>query len=282
MPNQENNDRICIICGLTCNTAQVLTNGKVYHRNCYEKVLHCLDKADSKIAECKREIYNLQQKIRAEETIRAKMSQFFSGHQSKRPVYEKKIKRLQLYLNDVTRKRDRLEVKQKKKLTYIYNYYPTQPPDWEIRRTLILERDNNTCQRCSADNYQSTLHVHHKIPLGRGGHNTIDNLVILCEACHQRAHGVRKFSERESKETYFSQNLKILNKAITEELLVYFHYQKYEGEKSLRTIAPYAFEKIGRSLCVKGFCYLRDENRTFAIRRMTGLKIVDSVVAGFG
>ncbi|WP_417064451.1 HNH endonuclease [Gordonibacter urolithinfaciens] len=33
--------------------------------------------------------------------------------------------------------------------------------------------------------------VHHIVPLSRGGSNQDTNAVLLCEACHRRAHGCR-------------------------------------------------------------------------------------------
>lgn len=56
---------------------------------------------------------------------------------------------------------------------------------------------------------------------------------------------------------------------------VHFNYRKYEGERSERTIYPESFKKIGTSLCVRGYCTLRNEDRTFAIKRITKLQMVD-------
>lgn len=62
-------------------------------------------------------------------------------------------------------------------------------------------------------------------------------------------------------------------------LLIKFNYQKSryfnDGEHSLRTIRPYSIELIGKdeSKCVRGYCYLRGEDRKFAISRITNLVI---------
>ena len=59
--------------------------------------------------------------------------------------------------------------------------------------------------------------------------------------------------------------------------LIQFKYQKSEifnsGEISFRTIKPHGFEKIGKSLCVKGHCYLRGADRTFSLERISELII---------
>jgi len=47
------------------------------------------------------------------------------------------------------------------------------------------ERDNNRCVRCGCNN---GLHIHHIIPLSKGGGHELKNLVTLCEDCHRMAH----------------------------------------------------------------------------------------------
>ncbi len=59
--------------------------------------------------------------------------------------------------------------------------------DWISIRNNVLERDNFECQEFNA--YCSdTLHVHHIIPLSKGGTNAIDNLITLCEYHHSLKH----------------------------------------------------------------------------------------------
>lgn len=62
------------------------------------------------------------------------------------------------------------------------------PDDWERLRTAVRKRDNNECQSCP-NNEGRTLNVHHIVPLGCGGTNTISNLITLCSRCHGRVHG---------------------------------------------------------------------------------------------
>lgn len=64
------------------------------------------------------------------------------------------------------------------------------PEDWSELRQVVLERDNHRCQGCGngivdADEH----HVHHIVPLGCGGTNTLRNLITLCDECHGRIHG---------------------------------------------------------------------------------------------
>jgi len=60
------------------------------------------------------------------------------------------------------------------------------PEDWDEIRRRILERDSYTCCNCWATN--TTLHVHHIVPLSCGGSSQDSNLVVLCENCHKSIH----------------------------------------------------------------------------------------------
>lgn len=66
------------------------------------------------------------------------------------------------------------------------------PPndEWQALREVVLERDDYRCQGCGngvAD--AAEHHVHHIVPLGAGGTNTLRNLITLCDECHGRVHG---------------------------------------------------------------------------------------------
>jgi hypothetical protein len=63
-----------------------------------------------------------------------------------------------------------------------------KPPFWNVIRRLALDRDDHQCQFCGSS---SDLSVHHIIPLSVGGDSTLDNLRVLCHACHQKEHGNR-------------------------------------------------------------------------------------------
>jgi hypothetical protein len=69
----------------------------------------------------------------------------------------------------------------------------TKLPKKLKRRT--LERDDNLCVRCGS---QDDLHVHHVIPMSKGGSHDMDNLAALCDECHRIAHGGRDMQEHEN------------------------------------------------------------------------------------
>lgn len=55
-------------------------------------------------------------------------------------------------------------------------------------RSLVLERDEYTCQICGK-HATSRLHVHHILKRKEGGTDHLDNLVTVCSGCHKKADG---------------------------------------------------------------------------------------------
>lgn len=64
--------------------------------------------------------------------------------------------------------------------------YPEEN-EWQELREVVLDRDGEQCQGCGTKDAE--LHVHHIVPLGCGGTNTLRNLITLCDGCHGRIHG---------------------------------------------------------------------------------------------
>jgi len=67
----------------------------------------------------------------------------------------------------------------------------TANSDWRQLREQILRRDQYRCQHCGRHEgmYSSTdLQAHHIQPVSRGGEGTAENLITLCNRCHNRLH----------------------------------------------------------------------------------------------
>ena len=64
-------------------------------------------------------------------------------------------------------------------LSYVFSY---QRDDWELVKRATLIRDDYTCSKCGG---KELLEVHHRDGTSR---NDPDNLVTLCQKCHQEAH----------------------------------------------------------------------------------------------
>lgn len=160
----------------------------------------------------------------------------------------------------------------------IYDYYLTYPPDWEERKIEILQR-GKFCQNCGN---HSRLHVHHDIPLGKGGTNKQDNLILLCEVCHKKTHGVHDFkNEFGDVSGALNDRIDVIRKAIFESRVIEFYYKKPTDASFIkRIVTPYEMlaiphhDGINSTLCVRGYCSLREAERTFALKRMKKLKIL--------
>jgi predicted restriction endonuclease len=60
-------------------------------------------------------------------------------------------------------------------------------PRWQKMRLEILLRDNFKCRSCGCD--ENTLHVHHlKYTSNEPWEEESDNLITLCELCHEALH----------------------------------------------------------------------------------------------
>ncbi|MEJ5328963.1 MAG: HNH endonuclease signature motif containing protein [Desulfobaccales bacterium] len=61
----------------------------------------------------------------------------------------------------------------------IFNNWPGYPPFWQYLRQIVMERDGNRCQVSGCPS-RVELHIHHKIPVSKGGQHIPENLITLC------------------------------------------------------------------------------------------------------
>lgn len=72
------------------------------------------------------------------------------------------------------------------------------PKNWDEIRRAVLERDRYKC--CNNPTHVSQeLHVHHVVPITRGGTHQLSNLITLCDDCHKKVHP--HLNEDETNET---------------------------------------------------------------------------------
>ena len=55
------------------------------------------------------------------------------------------------------------------------------------KRRAVYAREGYRCALCDNGRY---LQVHHVIPRGEGGSDSLHNLICLCSTCHMHCHGV--------------------------------------------------------------------------------------------
>jgi hypothetical protein len=64
-----------------------------------------------------------------------------------------------------------------------------QSKHWAAKRSLRLKIDDNKCQGCGK---QESLHVHHKTYVRLGNEDAENDLITLCELCHDFVHKMHK------------------------------------------------------------------------------------------
>ena len=55
------------------------------------------------------------------------------------------------------------------------------------KRKAVYARDGYRCALCDGS---TGLQIHHAIPRGQGGSDSLHNLITLCAKCHAEVHGV--------------------------------------------------------------------------------------------
>lgn len=56
--------------------------------------------------------------------------------------------------------------------------------EWRMLRDYVIKRDHFRCLRCDKKFSARWLSVHHLIPRSEGGEDNLENLVTLCNKCH--------------------------------------------------------------------------------------------------
>jgi len=266
---------LCKYCGNTVTNGIHLSDGGAIHDTC----LSMLEEQKSELENTKftleDKVHHFTQELKKRERITFKLSSLFSKPSVDSEEIHKVINSYQSQSKTISRQLSKTNVI----LSSYYDYYLTYPPDWRERKEQVIHRDGQRCRSCGSG-YQ--LHLHHLKPLSKGGSNQISNLVLLCEACHSKEHHGRDFTgEFTEEETAFSKRVADIRYAIDHEKYIDFGYRKPD-EKGFtkRRVRPVDLVNLdhrrdhGSTLCVRGFCELRQADRIFALKRMRGLKVI--------
>lgn len=261
----------CVICGQPCESGGMLTNGGTYHGQCHQRVLNEIEALRSQLATIRSEHSAVKKRADSERSWTARITRLFKGPTPRDPDLAHRQVALEKTISGV----ERTLAESNLLLSRIYTYWLTYPPDWDDRRLEFL-RNNPFCDMCHSR--RGPLHVHHRQPIAEGGSHAISNLRALCERCHEKTHGGRVFTYEDTAEKLggFAEKLMLINQAIGGDQLVNFRYTRDDGVRSVRCIRPCEIKRVGSAVCVVGFCYLRQTNRTFAISRMRKLEITAS------
>lgn len=168
-------------------------------------------------------------------------------------------------------------------LTALYDHLPSWPPDWEERKQRLLRQNGSVCSYCKEE---QDVHLLHDIPIFEGGTNELDNLTLACAACYASMYKdgalFGDFTLKES-QSEFSEEVAEIQSAIDQSQKIQFDYKKPNAKKWMtRVVIPERLLNIpnsresGETLCVEGFCELRQDTRVFALERMQGLAVIDN------
>ena len=265
----------CRLCNRNVSDGIDLSDGGMIHESCLESLQDKALKAEEELRELQSKLSRFELELERRKGIRFKIISIFSKPDVDSTDIEKEII---VVRNNIAHSSSALSSIHSR-LASLYDFFLTYPPDWDERKNEVISSDGEDCAECGG---WRNLHLHHITPLSRGGSNKISNLELLCEDCHSKEHGGRDFSGAFSNsETAFSKRVSNIRYAIENSNRINFGYKK-PNEKShkQRTIKPEELINLehrrdsGSTLCVRGYCELRKAERTFALKRMRGLKIV--------
>jgi hypothetical protein len=167
-------------------------------------------------------------------------------------------------------------------LSEVYDHLPCWPPDWEERKRILIRENGSVCSHCEAE---ADVYLLHDIPVFEGGTNVLDNLTLMCAECYRgmyREVDIFGTSTLKSSQSEFSEQFSEIQSAIDNSQKIQFDYKKPSDKRwTTRVVVPERIFNIpntresGKTLCVEGFCELRQDTRVFALERMQGLAVIE-------
>jgi hypothetical protein len=219
----------CLICGDICINSKVLINGTFYHKECYNRLRDKEQNLSNQINEIDAQIFQINSKIIQSSSKIIQLKNWITRKKIDVFSLEKLLKNLQYHHQDLVNQRNESD----SILDKLHSYWPTYPPDWEKRKSELYE-ESNVCEKCGSY-FEGPKHIHHIIPVSKGGSHRFENLEVLCEICHSKKHGKREFSYSDKNKTsYFAKRVQMRKQAIESKKIVNFHYRKFHGQKSVR------------------------------------------------
>ncbi|MDE0324153.1 MAG: WYL domain-containing protein [Candidatus Poribacteria bacterium] len=167
-------------------------------------------------------------------------------------------------------------------LTGLYDYLPCWPPDWEERKRILIRENGSFCALCDEE---ADVYLVHDIPVFEGGTNKLDELTLYCAECYRsgfREVDIFGTSTLKPSQSEFSEQFSAIQSAIDNDQKIQFDYKKPSNKRwRTRVVVPERLLNIpnsresGETLCVEGFCELRQDTRVFALERMQDLEVIE-------
>lgn len=264
----------CLYCNEPAYRGIVLSNGEIVHSHCISFISKQKFDLNAALSSWQNHLEAIKKKLRQRKELGFKILALFS-----KPDIDTGSLRESLFEATANINKISLDLSHVEEIArFIYDYYPNYPPDWDERRITIITHAGGKCRSCGA---KTQLHIHHRIPLSKGGTNKLENLIPLCEKCHSKAHSNRDLNQTYNKaETAFQRRLEEIHAAIKTQKKITFGYKKpTDSEYHQRVVRPpYKLDHIkhykddGATLCLRAYCENRRAERVFALKRMRGLK----------
>lgn len=167
-------------------------------------------------------------------------------------------------------------------LTGLYDYLPCWPPDWDERKRRVICENGSICSYC---NEEQDAYVVYDISVFEGGTNELDNLTRVCAECYRgtyREVDIFGTVTLKPSQSEFSEQFSQLQSAIDNNQKIQFAYKKPSAKRWMtRVVIPERLLNIpnsresGATLCVEGFCELRQDTRVFSFERIQGLEVIE-------
>jgi hypothetical protein len=262
----------CPVCNSPAYSGASLSNGKVVHADCLQKLTATISDADRTLSSERARLSDLRGQLARQETYILKLARLF-GRGADPENLRSRVESAGASL----RAAESAFHIAKANAASVYDMMLDYPPDWSIRSAAVKTRDR-VCTNCGSSRI---LQAHHVVPLSKGGTNKLTNLKLLCEQCHQRIHGGREFIGKDSdKALAIADRVQLLQRAIAAGHNVEFMYRKpTDASHKKRRVTPRALIEFDheqndrQTLCLNGYCHLRHAERNFALKRMRDLKI---------
>ena len=185
-----------------------------------------------------------------------------------------------LIISSFTNKKEESKNIYKTKLKITNDEQNTKNEKWEKIREEVFETKGRKCALCGST---INLHVHHIIPLCIGGEDDIENLMVLCEKCHEKRHGFSFQYKNDFEDDYEirreikhpnSKSAKIV-KAIKENRQIKIVHKKFRGTETERIITPITlYQEENNMWYLHAYCHFRKDYRIFKLSRISMVDFV--------
>lgn len=264
----------CQICGKPCEGGINLLSGTRVHNECHERLLERERNLRLKLMRAAASLRQAKKSAEDWDSLSDIFSSWLSGTERPSEKAKREILAAELRLSN-EREDINTELSDiKSTIRPIYDEWPERPPDWHERSSWVIG-ETGYCENCGAGGgHKNPLQAHHILPISKGGNHDYGNIQVLCKKCHQKSHK-HKFSSSGGSQGVFRKKLDAIQAAIDAGSAIAFRYRNRDGEVSRRTVRPFEVKKVKNTVCVRGFCELRGEDRSFAIKRISELRMAE-------